>query len=180
MSSFTIALVSLLNIFLLALLSPVYFKIVLFLGNFLPLWYIDHVIGIIYLLFTNFFQIFPLLFLMLAHYVPFGRVIIFCLSDIVYEARIACLLTDVDSPHFEFFTLISLGIIIFFRLFVVLCQNKIFFLWVLYRSPVESFCPFCNELMNGRFPTIINTIAILFYLFFHFWTFGSLRYICCR
>lgn len=79
------------------------FEVIFLLWHFLPLRYIDSIIAVIDLFLTDFFEVLPFFLLVLAHDVALRRLIVFCLCDVVDEARIACLFADVDSPHLKLF-----------------------------------------------------------------------------
>lgn len=156
--------VSLLIPFRLRLISLIHFEIILLFRHFLPFWDIDRIISIVHFFLANLFEILPFLFLMLAHDVSLRRLIVLCLCDIIDEARVTCLFANIDSPHFELFTAVTI-FVSFFNWLKIFGKDQIFFIWELNRSPIQAFSSFCYELMNGSFSTTEDLVSIWFYLF---------------
>lgn len=174
--------------FLIFFFDLIQFKIVFLIWNLLPFSNIDRIVSIdIHLIFTNLFQFLPLLFLLFTHDIAHGRLVLFHLSHIVYETRITCLLTDVNSPHLKLTTLWRLIFLIWYLLlfFFLLCSEilgkyKVLFFSKINRSPEFPLRSFCYELRNSGFTTCDDWLSIVLNLFFKSWSLFSFRNISRR
>jgi hypothetical protein len=160
------------------LLNSIYYKIVIFFRNLLPIRYMYCIIGIIDFFFTNLLEVLPLFLLMRCHNMTLRRLVEFSLSYIVYETSVTCFFTYVYSPHLELLTSWWITILFLFCC-VILRKNKVFLLRKLYWRSKHSFCSFSNKHMNCCFSSCYYTISILLNFLLKLWSFCSFRNISC-
>lgn len=95
------------------------FEIVFLIWYFLPIRNVYCIICInIYFFFTNLFQLLPLFFLFLTHYISDRRLISYDLGQVIDETGVPCLLANINSPHLEFLAWRFFWIFIIFIVFL--------------------------------------------------------------
>jgi len=162
---------------LIAIFSFINIEIVLFFRYLLPIRNIDSIICILNLLLTDLLEIFPLIALVLTHYVALGGFIILGFSNFVDETWLTCFLTNIYSPHLKLFATLPFWSISLFSIFKVLRQDQVFFIGKLNRGSKSTLSPLSDELMNSSLSLIINLVLILLNLSLLLWSLCGLGYV---